>query len=47
MNSVMEPSFKVIFAEFPTCESCEQCTGPTQKMSNALTFNFQQHPNSH
>ena len=31
MNSAVGPSFKVIFAEFRTCESREQCTGPIEK----------------
>ena len=31
MNSAVRPSFKVIFAKFCTCGSCEQCMGPIEK----------------
>ena len=31
MNSAVGPSFKVIFAEFRTCGSREQYTGPIEK----------------
>ena len=35
VNSAVGPSFKVIFAEFHTCESCEQCTKRTKKNADA------------
>ena len=35
MNSVVGPSFKVIFTKFYTCGSCEQCMGSTKKKKNA------------
>ena len=42
MNSIVGPSFKVIFTKFYTCGSCEQCMGPTEKnadtQSNANTL---------
>ena len=31
VNSVMGPSFKVVFVEKSTCRYREQCTGPTKK----------------
>ena len=37
MNSVMGPSFKVVFAEKNTCGSYEQYTGPTIFQQNAET----------
>ena len=35
VNSAVGLSFKVIFAEFHTCESHEQCTKPTKKNVDA------------
>ena len=37
----MGPSFKEKFAEIHTCRSCEQCTRPTQKNTDALVCCFQ------
>ena len=48
MNSAVRPNFKGFFAEFHTCGSREQCTGPTIFQQNAETHvqhAFQTHTN--
>ena len=40
-------SFKVFFVEFRTCESREQCIGPTEKCQMQKKFSFQYNPNIH
>ena len=40
-----ETQFKKKITEIRTCGSHEQCTRPTQKMSDAKNFHFQCNPN--
>ena len=45
MNSVVRPSFKVVFAEKSICGSREQRTGPMQNAQSAQTQTL--YPNMH
>ena len=47
MNSAVEPNFKVKFAEFRTCGSHEQLTGPSQKNADTHIIFFQCNPKIH
>ena len=47
VNSIMGPSFEIVFAEKSTCESCEQYMGPTEKHGTQLKSAFQYYPNIH
>ena len=42
----MGPSFNLTFTFFHTCESHEQCRGPTEKTPNENSTFFQCNPNS-
>ena len=46
MNSAVGPSFNLTFAKIHTCESREQCMGPSQKnvdVQNAIRAAIQTH----
>ena len=43
VDSVVRPNFKVIFAIFHTCRSCEQCTGLRKNVNTCCIC----YPNSH
>ena len=45
VNSTVGPNFKAKFAEFCTCKSLEQCTGPREKTPNVDVPCFQCNPN--
>ena len=50
MNSAVRPSFKFlmrILVKKSTCESYEQCTGPTELDANAVEKGNQLFPNIH
>ena len=46
MNSTVGPNFKVVFSEKSICESCEQCTGPTEKQHKCANAQRRHYLNS-